>query len=327
MKRFQNILSGVATQEEREAFFRELEKNPALKEEFLNVKNLWHLSKISGQKISLHRKQKLFDEFWESTAKNQVRKINWLQNVWKYAAIFVIALLSGVLLQKLAPEAGRGEPIVEYTYHSEKGSLSSVVLPDGSKIWLNSDTRLEIAETRGEVNARLTGEAYFEIKHDEEREFIVDLGAIKVKDLGTRFNIRAYPEDETIRTILMEGDIDVLDLENHSVARIDPGEGAIYNKSTRIMQVKNVDTSIESAWKEGKFVFIDQTLQQICSNLEKWYNVKFVITDKTLAETKYTCVLKRTTTVGQVLEILKAVSAIEYQVEEVKGDVDKIIIN
>ncbi|MDP2890432.1 MAG: FecR domain-containing protein [Bacteroidota bacterium] len=168
-------------------------------------------------------------------------------------------------------------------YSSEKGSVSKIHLEDGSTIWLSSGTKLKLDKNdSGETTARLDGEAYFDLIPDADRKFTVDLGQFKVRDIGTIFNIRAYESEQTISTTLVEGRIDLIKNSAESFLTVKPGELVNYDKSNRNIVVHQQDPSIVTAWTEGKFVFIDQPLSEICKELENWYNIEIQITDPKL---------------------------------------------
>jgi len=195
--------------------------------------------------------------------------------------------------------------------------VSKIHLEDGSSIWLSSGTNLVLDKNaNGETVARLNGEAYFDLIPNPNRKFIVDLGQFKVKDIGTRFNIRAYESEKAITTALIDGQIDLLKESGTTFLTIKPGEFVKYDKASNQISVLQQDPSIVTAWTEGKFVFIDKTLQEICTELENWYNVDIQIEDQKLANTRYTSVVKRSTTVKMVLKILAITDQIEYEITD-----------
>jgi transmembrane sensor len=323
---YHKILSGEASDEEKKRFFIKLESNPELSKELESAKNIWVHSKLNNKSVSTSRKQELFNEMWDKTG-SEKSNVQLFTNVLKYAAIVIFALFTGIAVQSVLQSKKNLKSATTTSYSSSAGSISTVTLSDGSIIWLNANSSVEINESKKMINAKLIGEAYFDIVHHTEREFVVDLGAIKVKDLGTQFNISAYPNDNSIRTTLFKGDIDILANNNTRVVNIKPGELAIYNKKNNTITIAESEKSIESAWIDGKFVFIDQSLEQICHKLQKWYNIEFKINNKKLADTKYTCVLKRTTTVEQILDILTSVSDIRYEIKPGKEQNDIVTID
>lgn len=245
----------------------------------------------------------------------------------RYAAIFIVALSLGFMADFLLNRETISSISQHIEYSSEKGSVSKIHLEDGSTIWLSSGTKLKLDKNdSGETTARLDGEAYFDLVTDPDRKFTVDLGQFKVRDIGTIFNIRAYESEQTILTTLVGGRIDLIKNSGESFLTVKPGELVSYNKSNRNIVVNQLDPSIVTAWTEGKFVFIDQPLSEICKELENWYNIEIQIADPKLANNRYTSVVKRSTTVQMVLKILALTDQISYEITDKKEGKDIIKI-
>ena len=279
---------------------------------------------VNQYKLSGEKKRKLFRELQLTIqGKNKKTISRRLPNVIKYAAVALLALLSGFYLHTMQSHEPAG---TMRELHSENGSISSVVLTDGSKIWLNANTTLKIREEKRKVTATLSGEAYFDIRHDTDREFIVDLGKIKVKDLGTKFNISAYPEELFCRATLVEGDITILNTEGKEIKELAVNQTFRFNQEDSSFRIEDLDPSIVTGWTSNKFVFIDKPLSEICQEFEKWYGVSFRIDGEQLKQEKYTSVIRRTTTVAQLLEMFKLTTGINYTLKNEKnGNVTVLI--
>lgn len=320
----QKILAGNASEKEKEVFYNGLEENGEKKAEFIKLKGLWDLYHLNQYKLPGEKKRKLFRELQLTIqGKNKKTISRRLPNVIKYAAVALLALLSGFYLHTIQ----RHEPAgTMRELHSENGSISSVVLTDGSKIWLNANTTLNIREEKRKVTATLSGEAYFDIRHDTDREFIVDLGKIKVKDLGTKFNISAYPEELFCRATLVEGDITILNTEGKEIKELAVNQTFRFNQEDSSFRIEELDPSIVTGWTSNKFVFIDKPLSEICREFEQWYGVSFHIDGEQLKQEKYTSVIRRTTTVAQLLEMFKLTTGINYTLKNDKnGNVTVLI--
>lgn len=321
---FHKILNNTASEAEKSEFFTSLENNPEKQSEFYHYKNLYVLSNLNPAKYRVQQ-NKSFIHFWERI---QAQKPQRMINQWmRYAAIFIVALTLGFMADYFL----NSEPAPQFSQHieysSEKGSVSKIHLEDGSAIWLSSGTKLSLVKNQlGETTAKLDGEAYFDLVPDPDRKFIVDLGQFKVRDIGTIFNIRAYESEQTISTTLVEGRIDLIQNSGESFLTVKPGELVNYYKSDKKIVVNQQDPSIVTAWTEGKFVFIDKPLSEICKELENWYNIEIQITDPKLANTRYTSVVRRTTTVKMVLQILAVTDQIKYEITDKKEGKDIIKI-
>lgn len=321
---FHKILSDTANEAEKDIFFSSLENDPEKRNEFYNYKNLFVLSNIKPRNYRNQQHQS-FLKFWNTVQPQKSREL--LKSWLRYAAIFITALVLGVWADSVLNRSEQGMSAQRMEYNSEKGSVSTIHLEDGSAIWLSSGTNLVLDKTKnGETTARLDGEAYFDLTPNPNRKFIVDLGQFKIRDIGTRFNIRAYQSEQTISTSLAEGQIDLVNNSGKSFLTVKPGELVRYDKSNNNISVNQQDPTIVTAWKDGKFVFIDKTLADICLELENWYNIKIQIDDQKLANTRYTSVVKRSTTVQMVLKILAVTDQIHYDIIEKKEGKDIIKI-
>ena len=322
---FIKILKGTATGAEKKDFYQVMEEDSAQREIFLSYKNLYAVSNIETIKHPEKQKES-FEKFWGKA--NPAKGFRIFEFWYRYAAVFVVALLLGFMMQNLLPRQRQIQGFaqqIEYT--SEKGSVSTIHLEDGSSIWLSSASKLVIQNNaNGEMTARLNGEAYFDLIPDPARKLTVDLGKLKVRDIGTKFNIRAYNSESVIYTSLVDGKVDLYNLENKAVLSMKPGEYSQFNKNDGQMSVLQRDPTIATAWRDGKFVFIDKSLAEICRELENWYNVEIIISNPKLANTKYTSVIKRTTTVSMVLKMLSLTDQINYKITDRKEGRDKVTI-
>lgn len=321
---FYNILNNTATESEKTDFYSILENDSQEMDQYCKLKNLFVLSQLNHSDYNKQQNES-FNKFWKKTqnTKNERTLYSWM----KYAAIFLIAILTGFVTNRFINNTENKITVQNIEYQSEKGSVSKIILEDGSSIWLSTNTNLKIDKNKkGEITASLNGEAYFDLIPNPDRKFIVDLGHFRVRDIGTKFNIRSYENEETISTALIDGTIELLNKTDKAFLVVKPGELINYEKLTKKITIDNNDNSISTAWTEGKFVFIDKTLRQICDELENWYNIEIQIEDEKLLRTKYTSVVKRSTTVQMVLKILSITDQIKYEIYEVKEGKDIIKI-
>lgn len=163
------------------------------------------------------------------------------------------------------------------TLSTPRGKDFQVTLPDGSKVWLNADSKLTFPERfdHGKRIVRLQGEAYFEVAKDGGRRFEVETDYFTTIVHGTTFNLRAYSA-RNASVVLIEGSVSVS--RNGRQCTLKPGEMASL-KSDRSFAVKEVDTYSYQQWHQGFFYFDNQTLFEIMQDLGRWYNVSIVFED------------------------------------------------
>ncbi|MCE1198486.1 MAG: DUF4974 domain-containing protein [Marinilabiliales bacterium] len=321
----EKILDGSATDSEKQDFFNALELDPALREEYLKCKNLDFLASATKTSDPAEA-ERHFARFWELVSPRRKRSL--VPIVLQYAAIVLFALISGFLIRDYT--APKPKPLVfsqHIVYSAEKGAVSAIHLEDGSVIWLSTGSKIAITKkSTGEMKAVLNGEAYFDMVRDPRRNFVIDLGYFQARDIGTKFDVRAYGEEKSINLSIVEGQVDFSKSDNLPVASLKPGDYLHFDKMTQSHHLSKQDPTIATAWKEGKFVFIHRTLADICHELESWYNVQIIISNQKLANTRYTSVIKRTTTVKLVLNMLSLTDRINYTITDRKEAKDIVYI-
>ncbi len=174
------------------------------------------------------------------------------------------------------------EVIASVTKENPKGQKSRVFLPDGSVVWLNSESTLTYPEKFEKSNRQiqLVGEAFFEVTKDPHKPFIVNAGNTATRVLGTKFNVAAYPEVPNVVITLEEGKVIVdqnSDGNNVNSLSIEPGEGIIASQTEATMEKFNYDPQQHLAWKDGVLYFSKADMMTVVKSLERWYGVNISI--------------------------------------------------
>ena len=321
------IITGEATSEEKEAFYRHLGDNKEDEDLFYQIKSLWVKSSIPTDSANQEAE---FERIW-NTIKPEVRRPGFTigTQFLKIAAVVLVVFSLGGIIGYLLPDrkpqfADSGTQ----KYTALKGSVSIIEMQDGTKIWLNSGSELLYRENHQshQREAELRGEAFFEVKHRADFPLLVKAGSITVRDLGTTFNIKAYPEDPQIETSLFEGAASVLTTEEKTGIELRPGQSAIYDSSAKKIKLLTFSQNIISAWKDGKFVIRDQRLEDIFKELSRWYDVEFKFENNALRDYRYTGNIRKSTTPQHVLKMLKQTTNFNYRIIEKSTDSDVIVI-
>ena len=164
-----------------------------------------------------------------------------------------------------------------------RGGEFIVVLEDSTKVWLNSASVLTYPENFNSTDRRvkISGEAYFSVAKDEaKRPFLVECDGQEVKVYGTQFNVRSYPEEENVLTSLEKGSVSIAKKDGAGGELfLSPGKQAVFNKESGQASVKSVNIETVTGWRHGRFVFEDQTLQQIMADLGRWYDFEYEFAD------------------------------------------------
>lgn len=205
-----------------------------------------------------------------------------------------------------------------------RGSEFMVMLEDSTKVWLNAESQLIYPESFDEKERRvkIKGEAYFQVAKDSTRPFYVESSGITIRVYGTEFNINAYAEEKEVYTTLVSGSISLQQAnENHSELILTPGHQAIYNKDNKITSVKSVNTEAITSWHNGRFVFEEQTLEQIMKTLARWYNFEYEFDNENIRSTIFKGSAPRYANLSEVLSILEKSGGLKFRAKN-----DKIII-
>jgi transmembrane sensor len=230
----------------------------------------------------------------------------------------VVKLANGELAYKRSGE--KVEEVIYNTLGTPRGGQYRLILPDGSKVWLNavSTIRYPTAFTGSERKVEITGEAYFEVTTDARKPFIVVVAKdilryndLKIEVLGTHFNINAYSDEPIAKTTLLEGSVKVT-RENQSVV-IKPGEQTQLNNSGILKIIRNANVDEAVAWRNGLFEFQDTDLQSILRQVMRWYDVDVEYQGE-IPDRYFTAIISREKTLTGVLEILK-LSDIDYKLD------------
>ena len=242
--------------------------------------------------------------------------------VSKIAAILIIGLLLGLSVQYLQ----KPEPVY-YTSIAPKGSISQMILPDNTMVFLNSGSEIKYAvnNTSGRREVFLDGEAWFDVARNEKKPFVVNTPFYAVKVLGTRFNVKAYKTDEVVATTLEEGSIEVLSSGNGKLNGnkiLKPGQQFIYNQTTGTVRTEHVSTRLFTSWKENKLIFINMNLEKLIVLLERKYGVDIEVDDNIILDYHYDGTIKNETII-EVLDLLKETLPIRYKIEGQKVIIQK----
>lgn len=191
----------------------------------------------------------------------------------------------------------------------EKGKYN-LTLSDGTKVWLNamSELHFPVLFNNQERSVTLTGEAYFEVAHDPDRPFYVNVNDSKIEVLGTHFNINSYRD---IKTTLFEGSIKISNETDEQV--LVPGQEALIDKRITVQQA-NLEKVI--AWKNGNFFFEGDNILEVMEQLSRWYGVHVVYRSKAQENMLYTGTISRDVNLSEVLEMLTFVGDATFLLDE-----------
>jgi transmembrane sensor len=340
------LQSWIASSKANEAYFNEIN----------------HAWQVSG---SVSPNQRFNEEqAWDknkalrNSSKNQGKAKKFrIYQVLKIAAILIVTFLTGgivsyytmrsVVLKNYLGQSSMNEVVAPL------GSKSQVQLPDGTIVWLNAGSRLQYAQSynTGHRNVYLVGEAYFKVKKNPQKPFVVNTSEMKIKAYGTSFNVKAYPEEGTITTTLVEG-IVKLESTSKQVKKLEislkPNQNLVYYKSSAVANdeqkkelkktskpqdntetvspkttdpveiEEDVKTDLFTSWKDDNWVIEREELDKLVVMLERRFNTTFICNRDELMKYRVSGIIRKET-LEQVLDVLKLTAPIRYTIN--KGSV------
>ncbi|WP_338394945.1 FecR family protein [Fulvitalea axinellae] len=193
--------------------------------------------------------------------------------------------VGGFLIYKKNKDINPNRVVAFNTLTVPRGKRFNVMLSDGTRVWLNSDSRLsypvEFTGTKREI--KLTGEAYLEVAKNENKPFIIRAANIDVRVYGTAFNIKAYSEDKEVSTVLVEGKVGIAkrngsaEFDEDNAVMMSPYQRVVYNdESGRLVKTTLSDIDRYTAWKDNRLVFYNEKFENLKPRLERWYNIRVI---------------------------------------------------
>jgi ferric-dicitrate binding protein FerR (iron transport regulator) len=322
------FIDGLEKEESEE--LTELLKKPEYKERFEWFRNNWENDQAdtgckfdmnSGKDLTAEmiRKAEPGFEFKGPELSKSTSLITVKRNsrLWiGIAASIAIIIASAIIVNTLKKPAGESVSALQYSEIStELGQLSDVSLPDGSKVFLNSSSRfIRPAEFSGNDRiVQLSGEAYFEIAPDPERPFIIHSNLILTQVLGTKFNVKAYSEEDIISVSVVEGIVRISRKNTNPEAWIEIGAGQEYvlDQSTQTEEVRAFSKDKVLGWREGKFVFESSPLKRVLPILSRKFDVEFVLENENLNQCQLTAVFDNEN-LETILDVISFAYDIDY---------------
>lgn len=314
-------LSGNANTVEIAELESWIKDSPSNWKYFMQEKNIWHsLDKsIDSSKISTERALAIFMK--------QISKESTIIKLWKYfqtaAAILIIPLvLGGLFWQKFTvPE----KAVTTYKeVITSNGSRLVFNLDDGTKVWLNAGSSLKYPDkfTSQQRSVYLKGEAYFEVKSDVSKPFIVNTQSISVKATGTKFNVRAFMGQKQSEVSLLSGKVSVFKsgvADKSIISLLKANQHLDYNTISQQGEVEEGDLYKFVAWREGKLIFRNDPLSDVLERIGEFHNVHFQFKDKKLLEYRYHITFQNES-LPEILEILKASSPMDFKIMKRNAD-------
>jgi len=245
-----------------------------------------------------------------------------LKGYQKVAAFLLIPLIGIGILYWVSQSY---QSAVQYNEtFAPRGQKSQIVLADGTKVWLNSDTKIKYPGnfSKNHRDVYLDGEAFFEVTKNVHQSFIVHTSEVDVKVLGTKFNVKAYADENLIETSLFEGKVNLLlnpDSDNQVEKEVNPGQSFAYSKTDHLLAVSHFPQDEINGWKNNQLIFKNETFSNLVRKMERWYNVKVVYNEKQFEDRRLTVELYEGERLERLMEIIGLALSVDYKYN--KGEI------
>lgn len=304
---------GIATSEEKELVEKLIEQSPLFAAELESVQNA----------VDIQKKIDEVESYDTTTGYKEVRKVitrkakrtRYISTLMRTASILAIPLLISTFILGYIAFAQPEDFTVFAEVTGSPGTITEFELPDKSKVFLNSKSRLRYpTQFKGSVReVMLEGEGYFEVTANKTNPFSVATSSgLKITAHGTKFNVNT--DKDIIETVLAEGKVSVF-YQDHMLREMNPEEQASFNQETKTLVIKTINLAEKLAWKDGKIIFRYAPLKEVFEQLSRRYNVDIVLHDEHNQADKYLSrVTFRDETIQQIFGYLELAAPIEWKV-------------
>jgi len=244
-------------------------------------------------------------------------------HILQEAGLSVSKTKDGQVVYRITDLSANAEHPTTNTISTPAGGKYMVVLPDNSKIWLNTASSITFptAFAKSERNVMVTGEVYLEVSKDPSRPFKVKTGKAEISVLGTHFNIMGYDDEPNTKITLIEGSVRVNLGESSQV--IEPGQQALFNSNSNKIEVKNVDIDDVTGWKDGYFQFDNTPIDQVMREIKRWYDIDVVYIGRK-PNISITAMISREKKISKILDLIKQSGGLDFEINDKQIIVKKI---
>lgn len=258
--------------------------------------------------------------------KKETKKIN----IWSFyrqaAAILLIPVMAFSLWFYFSSKSFRLTTLTQSVAQSwveinaPEGSRVQFLLPDSTSGWLNSGSKLKYPSVFNEHRkVELSGEAYFEVVHRNQSDFVVGVADMDVKVLGTRFNVSAYSNDLFTNVVLAEGKVEIEGKTGVFNQTLRPNEKITFNRDSKSLNLKTVDADRYSAWKDGYLIIENEPLREVIPRIERWYNAEIIVVDNELCSYRFKATF-RNEPLEEVLRLIALTTPLKYKIDNREED-------
>lgn len=354
-------LAGEATPEELAELEDYLQENPGMEFRAGIIENIWSVNPTVAedykesafnkhlQRMSSHFAEPVLQYETEASSEPVEEKRTSRKPILRVMAWLSAAAAAAVIgyftycYFPFTSDSGSKTATAQNTVSTKRGSKSKIQLPDGTQVWLNADSKITYNENFQDKvrEVQLSGEAFFDVVHDESRPFVIHTNVIDVKVLGTAFNVRSYADEKNTETSLIRGSVEITlrnkpdkkivlkpndklivdnmeanaEISTSSVVRRDSGNRTALLTLGKVSFKESENNALETLWVKNKLAFDKETLEEIAMKIERWYDVKVNITDARIKKGEYSAIFEDED-LEQVMEALRMTGNFHYSINK-----------
>jgi len=287
----QEVISWINASSENQAFFSKIKAE--------------HLLATIDDNLEDINPEKQFDAFLKKKSKNNRRLF------LRIASVIMIPLLLTTYFF-YSDGLDNSTPTQFTAYGASAKEQKQITLADGTIVWLNAESKIVVSDKYNNTERRISlyGEAFFDVVKNKNKPFIVETASgIKVKVLGTTFNVKSYSSEKNVETTLVTGKVELYDQKEITpLLTLSPKQKATFSKKEKQLSVAEVSTENITSWKSGKLIFDKTPLAEFALNIERWYGVKVIITSNRFKDYAFSGEIDRYNTIEDIIKILKVSS-------------------
>jgi len=314
-----SYLSGKTTEEDAQRLFFWINSAKENEQLYFTLKDLYEASSwkmIKNEANTNEEWKKLFEKIQQ---KKQIRRVNYsfVKIMMRYAAVFLFGGILTYLFTLNTPKnifVSKNESSPLTRIITGKGERTQIVLPDGTKVWVNACSSLSYNSNYGNKYriVHLKGEAFFEVKKDVQRPFIVNSMGFNIKAHGTSFDVSAYKDDKSVSAVLVEGSISFRQDNTTNQTLIKPGQKIAYSQTENNIRIKNVNTDSYTAWRVGEYRFEQLTFEEVAKRMERIYNINFVFKNQNTKKIPFTGTFFSYESLDKILNVININTSIRF---------------
>jgi ferric-dicitrate binding protein FerR (iron transport regulator) len=324
-----NLITGNIGPEHKQDIYAAVKEDEEARDLFKKAKMTWALMS-SSRKAPDYKIESSYRTLHERIFTGQ--RLFKLYPYLKYAALFILIIGIPALTFYIGKQTITvQDPTVKYTsVVADRGQISKVILPDSSVVWLNSGTTLtyDNGYSYKNRNLSLSGQAFLEVKKNEDQPLVVASGNLRVKVLGTRFDVNAYPDHDIIQVTLESGHVELLNSADRSFRyKLNPEQMAKFESQSGRVEIKTVECQYYTNWKDGNLTFVDTPMAEVLKRLERRFDIEIEVLNPNVYKSVFNANFKHES-LKEILDYIQFSCPVTYRLIQGKGTGStKVILN